>query len=110
MTLATGLLLGAALAFVASRAGTVGRGSPVLEDVRAIGKVVPPGTTVSICPASHGEWSLHGYFMLYDRITLDASSIDREWFVVEGGACEPPPWYERVAVPTRRLALYRAAR
>jgi len=110
LTLATGVLLGAALALVASKAGTVGRGSPVLEDVRAIGKVVPPGTTVSICPASFGEWSLHGYFMLYDRVTLDANSIDREWFVVEGGGCEPPPWYSRVEVPTRRLALYRAAR
>jgi len=110
LTLATGVLLGAALALVASKAGTVGRGSPVLEDVRAIGKVVPPGTTVSICPTSFGEWSLHGYFMLYDRVALDANSIDREWFVVEGGGCEPPPWYERVKVPTRRLALYRAAR
>jgi len=110
LTLATGVLLGAALALVASKAGTVGRGSPVLEDVRAIGKVVPPGTTVSVCPASFGEWSLHGYFMLYDRVALDANSIDREWFVVEGGGCEPPPWYSRVEVPTRRLALYRAAR
>ena len=110
LTLATGVLLGAALAFCASKAGTVGRGSPVLEDVRAIGKAVPPGTTVSVCPASYGEWSLHGYFMLYDRITLDAKTIDREWFVVEAGGCEPPPWYRKVDVPTRRLALYRAAR
>jgi len=110
LTLATGVLLGAALAFLASRAGAVGRGSPVLEDVRAIGKVVPPGTTVSTCPASFTEWSLHGYFMLYDRITLDVNSIDREWFVVEAGGCEPPPWYTKVAVPTRRLTLYRAAR
>ena len=82
----------------------------MLEDVRAIGKVVPPGTTVAACPASYGEWSLHGYFMLYDRITVDAKSIDHEWFVVEAGGCEPPPWYTRVEVPTRRLTLYRAAR
>ena len=105
--LATLLILGA-LAFAGSRVGKIDRGGPVIRDVQAIGKIVPRGTTVAICPSMHNEWSLHGYFMLYDRIALDANSLSSEWFVATEGACEPAPWYELHEAKTSKLKLYRA--
>ena len=66
----------------------------------------PRGATVGICPASYREWSLHGYFMLYDRITLDANSAEHEWFV--GKDCAPPRGFARHSVRTNGLTLYRS--
>jgi hypothetical protein len=108
LTFGAGLVLAAVLGFAASKAGTIGRGGPVIDDVRAIGRIVPRGATVGVCPAMHGEWSLHGYFMLYDRIALDSRSLSNEWFVADTTKCLPPPWYRRVDAPTRKLTLYRA--
>jgi hypothetical protein len=106
--LATLLVLGG-LGYSASRIGKIDRGGPVIRDVRAIGRVVPRGQTVGICPSMGREWSLHGYFMLYDRIALDASgSLSNEWFVADTTQCDPAPWYEPAAATTAKLRLYRA--
>jgi hypothetical protein len=108
LTAAFALLVLGALGYSATRVGKIGRGGTTIADVRAIGRVVPGGATVGICPQAAREWSLHGYFMLYDRIALDPNSLSHEWFVVDSGACAPPPWYERVDVPAGRFALFRA--
>jgi len=101
------LLLAGTFAYAATRIGTIGRGGPVIPDVRAIGAVVPPGSTVGVCPSMAAEWSLHGYFALYDHVTLDANSMDHEFLVVNDGACAAPPEYGRVALATSRIRLYR---
>jgi hypothetical protein len=45
--------------------------------------------------------------MLYDRVALDARPGTREFLVVRVGNCAAPAGYARVALPTRRLLLYR---
>ena len=108
VTAVSAALLLSAGAYAWSRAGTIDRGGPVIRDVQAIGRLVPNGTTVGMCPSMQREFSLHGYFMLYDRIALDAGSLEREWFVADTTQCEPAPWYAPAAITTAKLRLYRA--
>jgi hypothetical protein len=62
---------------------------------------------VAACPDLHSEWSLQGYFALYDRVTLDTNSAVHEYYVVREGSCAAPPGYRRVALPTQEFHLYR---
>ena len=106
--LCTLLLLGG-LGYAGSRFNRIDRGGPVIADVRRIGKMVPKGAIVGTCPSMRGEWALHGYFMLYDRIALDASgSLSNEWFVADTTQCDPAPWYVPAGAQTAKLRLYRA--
>jgi 4-amino-4-deoxy-L-arabinose transferase-like glycosyltransferase len=107
LTTTFAVILAFTLSYCTMRLGSIGRGGTTIEDVLAIGHVVPRGATVGICPASYREWSLHGYFMLYDRITLDANSAEHEWFV--GKDCAPPPGFARQSLRTSGLVLYRAS-
>lgn len=109
LTAITALLLAGAFAYASTRIGTIGRGGPVISDVRAIGAVVPQGSTVAVCPTMYTSWSLHAYFALYDHVTLDANSMDHAFLVVDGDACAPPPGYASVALATSRMRLYRRA-
>ena len=78
-------------------------------DVRTIGRTVPKGQIVGICPSMRMEWSIHGYFMMNDRIALDASgSLSNEWFVADTTQCDPAPWYVLHQAATSKLRLYRA--
>jgi len=106
--LAALLVLGA-LVFAGTRVGKIDRGGPVIRDVQAIGRVVPKGQVVGLCPSMRMEWAIHGYFMLYDRIALDASgSLSNEWFVADTTKCDPAPWYASHDAKTSKLKLYRA--
>lgn len=107
LTAFSALLLAGSLGYAATRIGTIGRGGSTIADVRAIGTVVPPGATVSVCPELAREWALHGYFALYDRITLDAGPLTYVYFVAREDRCKPPAGMSRVALPTRSFHLYR---
>jgi 4-amino-4-deoxy-L-arabinose transferase-like glycosyltransferase len=100
------LLLAGAFAYAATSIGTIGRGGPVITDVRTIGAVVPSGSTVAICPSMYREWSLHGYFALYDHVTLDAKSMAHRYLVIEDDACPPPAGFVPVPLTTMRVRLY----
>lgn len=69
-TLGTGLTI--------SKAGSVKRDAEMIHDVRVIGKIIPPGTTLHIASDQFQEWSLHLYMKRYYDIDLTTTQTGEE--------------------------------
>ena len=61
-----------------SKAGSVKRDAEMIHDVRVIGKIIPPGTTLHIASDQFQEWSLHLYMKRYYDIDLTTTQTGEE--------------------------------
>lgn len=104
------LALVSVVGYSVMQVGTVRREKSTIGDVKAIGAVVPAGSTVTVCSDLWDEWTLHGYLSRYYHINLGKSGPFREFAVIGKNGCESVDMklYERVPVETQRFDLYRA--
>jgi hypothetical protein len=92
-----------------SQLGTARRDDALIRDVKLIGTVVPSNSLVTICNSMWNEWTVHGYFARYLRISLDRSTQLHDFAVMNDGDCDSVDMkgYERVNLDTRLVHLYR---
>jgi 4-amino-4-deoxy-L-arabinose transferase-like glycosyltransferase len=62
---------------------------PKVEMVRAVSRLVPPGSVIGISPDDYSDWSLHAYFMRLGRISLDPSPDGKSRFFLVREADHP---------------------
>lgn len=88
--------------------GTPGRDADLLHDVRSIGSVVPPHTTVGLPEGQWNDWSLQTYLMRYHFISVDPYMTDPEWYIAARGS-QPtgPSTYRIQELDLRQLDLWR---
>jgi 4-amino-4-deoxy-L-arabinose transferase-like glycosyltransferase len=77
------ILLIAVAAFSILQIGKTGRDHEKLKDVYAVGKTVPRGAVINICPSMWEDWALHGYFARYFDISLDPSDKEHEYYLAD---------------------------
>jgi hypothetical protein len=109
-TAVSAALVVAVAAYSATRAGDVGRDRATIDDVVAIGRAAGAGATIGACPSMARNWGLHGYFARYYGVALDTDAVLAHDYVVTGEDSCPPldlGGYERVALDTHALVLYR---
>lgn len=89
--------------------GTPGRDKELLEDVHAIGGVVPPRSLVGVPPDMWNEWSLQTYLMRYHFVSMSDRPVPHAWYLTlkEGGP--PGSDFVPVDVPLHGFRLWRAA-
>lgn len=68
----------------AAGAGKYSRDKAMLEDIYAIGKVIPKGSVISIPPGLWNEWSMQCYFMRYHTISMTTTQ-GSNYFLMETG-------------------------
>jgi 4-amino-4-deoxy-L-arabinose transferase-like glycosyltransferase len=78
-----------------------------LRDLDRVLAVVPPGTTVHLCPQAQMDWSLHAYAQRLARISLDSQRTRRQWGMAPANsACVVPRTCRLVPIGTSTLVLY----
>ncbi|MCJ7498405.1 MAG: hypothetical protein MUO78_09795 [candidate division Zixibacteria bacterium] len=101
----------AVAAFSILQIGKTGRDHEKLKDVYAVGKVIPGGAIISICPSMWEDWSLHGYFARYFDISLDPSDKEHEYYLTDK-SCDSSlaKNYTKINLSTGIYDLYRIKR
>ncbi len=86
-----------------------GRDRARLDDIDRAGRIVPPGSTIGVCPDLATDWGLHGYFARLQRVSLDWTAGETRAFrlsgppgrsCVPGGGC-------REVMAASSIVLYR---
>jgi 4-amino-4-deoxy-L-arabinose transferase-like glycosyltransferase len=78
-----------------------------LRDLDRVFSVVPPGTTLHLCPQAQTDWGLHAYAQRLWRANLDIRELRREWGIAPGsGSCAVPAGCRMVPIGTVTLVLY----
>jgi 4-amino-4-deoxy-L-arabinose transferase-like glycosyltransferase len=90
------------------RFGKPGRDEDKLHDIKVIGSEVPPGimrTTQDLWM----DWTLHGYLMRYDDISID-DLRPHAYFLCRAAGDTIPRGYSEVKLPLKVYRLFKAAR
>ncbi|MBI4649133.1 MAG: hypothetical protein HY738_21715, partial [Bacteroidia bacterium] len=89
----------------------IGRYKEKLPDIYEIIKKIPSGQTIGICQEMRVDWSLHGYFMRYGNISLDAAPAKQNshLFYIVDNNCKEYDFlkdYYPVGLKTKNIHLY----
>lgn len=104
MTVATVAVLLAAVATNALHYGKPGRDKAMLHDMDVMAAEVHDGELVALAPEQASNYSLHGYWYFYHRVTLDANAQHRHLIAADDVA---DTTYIEVPLPTEEYRLYR---
>lgn len=104
MTVATVAVLMAAVITNALHYGKPGRDKAMLHDMDVMAAEVHDGELVALAPELASNYSLHGYWYFYHRVTLDANAQHRHLIAAEDVA---DTTYIEVPLPTEEYRLYR---
>jgi hypothetical protein len=68
------------------------RDRELVRSLDAIGPFIRGGETIGACPASATHWGLQSYLQRFHRIAIvPDGTADRQWFILAGDTCPPPP-------------------
>jgi len=88
--------------------GKTGRNQELLQDVYAVGKIVPHHTTISVPDFdTWNQWDLQAYLIRYFNISLDDKTDNVYMLVDKNTSSNPPVDHEQVPIKTKRFILFK---
>lgn len=103
MTVATVVVLVAAVVLNALHWQKPGRDKAMLMDMDQIAPLLRAGETLSVTPDLASDNSLHGYWYFYHHVTLDANAQHRHLLTTEDNMDST---YRKLPLPTGQYHLY----
>ena len=102
------IVLFAAIVYAFSYKGSISRDEIKINDAYKILKIVPKGSSVSICKSMWNDWGLHGYYCRFGNVSLDASNSPHQFKIILNN-CEAIDNNQFIIVPinTKRYKLYK---
>jgi 4-amino-4-deoxy-L-arabinose transferase-like glycosyltransferase len=79
----------AALMVAAAQLNRIGRDCEKLLAAYAVIDLVPPRTTIDVCPAMGVDWTLHGYCARYGFLSLDRDERTQQRYLFSDRSCYP---------------------
>lgn len=99
-------LLALVLSFIQSR--QINRDQEKIELVQELKTLIGEGASINICKSMRKNWSLHAYFARYAHISLDASTQQRTYFLLDK-TCEhnvDTSAYNKIALQNNNYSLF----
>lgn len=103
------LIFAIGISLVLYNSNKIGRDEHKIEDVRAVGDIVPKNSMLAVEPKIRTDWSLHGYFARYHYISLNYNiPINEKYLLVDKHSdFEVPLQYVIVPLELNNYKLYR---
>ena len=88
--------------------GKKGRDYNTLHDVYLIGDIIPESSIINIDESIYVHWGLQFYLMRYFKISVDPSTKQHEYYLVEKErSAAPLGKYKKVLLMTKQYDLYK---
>lgn len=100
--------LTAVFAIAINKNGEIGRDIPEVNDAYIVINHIGKDTEIDICKSQFNNWSKHGYYSRYGKITLlRESEKNAEFYLVSNDDCKPnPEQYKKVNLEMMNHTLY----
>lgn len=95
--------------FSITKIGGISRDSEIIGDVKEIGKVVPPMSTIGLPEGMYDQYDfiLQGYLVRYCHISLDPYTKRTYFITYKTTVNEAPSDYKQIDIPLRKYALFK---
>lgn len=95
--------------FSVSQINRIGRDKTKVKDSKAIIQITGKNRTIAVCPKLYSDWSLHGYFARYGKLSLDPNLPPTAEYYLTTAGCKPDypdKRYKLVPAATEKYQLY----